>query len=132
MRFIDSNVFLYILIGSPQASFETARNILQRIEEGEEAVTSTAIIQEVADWLEYNGRRQELKAFITAVNSYLSLQKVTASWEDMISAIDYTDTYGIDYIDALTIQLMKKHNVNEIYSNDKDFDKVEWIKRVWK
>ncbi|MCS7119810.1 MAG: type II toxin-antitoxin system VapC family toxin [Nitrososphaerota archaeon] len=132
MRFIDSNVFLYILIGSPQASFETARNILQRIEEGEEAVTSTAIIQEVADWLEYNGRRQELKAFITAVNSYISLQKVTASWEDMISAIDYTDTYGIDYIDALTIQLMKKHNVNEIYSNDKDFDKVEWIKRVWK
>ena len=132
MRFIDSNVFIYILTGSPQASFETSQNILKRIEDGEEAVTSTAIIQEVADWLEYNGRRQDLRTFIIAVNSYICLHKATVSWEDMLSAIDYMNAHNIDYVDALTLQLMKRNNVKEIYSNDKDFDRAEWVRRIWK
>jgi len=26
---------------------------------------------------------------------------------------------------------MKKNKTNEIYSNDTDFDRVKWIKRIW-
>lgn len=131
MRFIDANVFIYTLTKSPLASFETSRRILQRIEAGEEAITSTAVIQEVVDWLEYNNRRQEVKAFLTAVNSYVSLHKSAASWEDMLSALDYMEAKYIDYVDALTLQLMKKNSVNEVYTNDRDFDRVDWVRRIW-
>ena len=41
------------------------------------------------------------------------------------------DKCGIDFVDALTLQTMKKNKINEIYSNDKDFDRVQWIKRIW-
>lgn len=131
MRFIDANVFIYTLTKSPQTSFETSRRILKRVEEGEEAITSTAIIHEVADWLEYNDRRREVKAFLIAVNSYVSLRKSAASWEDMLSALDYMEANDIDYVDALTLRLMKRNGVNEVYSNDRDFDRVEWVKRIW-
>jgi predicted nucleic acid-binding protein len=131
MRFVDANVFIYILIKSPRESFEVSRRILQRIEAGEEALTSTAVLQEVVDWLEYNGRRKEAKVFLTAINSYISLHKATPSWEDMLSALDHMEAGDIDYVDALTLQTMKKNGLVEIYSNDRDFDRVTWVKRIW-
>jgi predicted nucleic acid-binding protein len=41
------------------------------------------------------------------------------------------DEHKIDFVDALTLQAMKKNEINEIYSNDKDFDRVKWIERIW-
>lgn len=132
MRFVDANVFIYILVKSPKESYETSKQILQRIENGEETITNTAVIQEVADWLEYNNRKREVKNFITAINSYLTMDKVNTTWNDMLAALDDTKTYNIDFVDALTLQTMKKNKTKEIYSNDKDFDRVKWTKRIWK
>jgi len=132
MRFVDANVFLYVLVKSPKDAYETSKQILQRIENGEETLTSTAVIQEVVDWLEYNNRKQEVKDFITAINSYLTMNKITTPWEDMLAALDDIEKHDIDFVDALTLQIMKGNNTEEIYSNDKDFDKIEWVKRIWK
>jgi predicted nucleic acid-binding protein len=41
------------------------------------------------------------------------------------------ERHNIDVVDALTLQTMKKNKINEIYSNDKDFDRVQWTKRIW-
>lgn len=132
MRFVDANVFIYCLVKSPENAYRVSREILKRIEDGEEALTSTAVIQEVVDWLEYNNRREEVKAFLTAVNSYLTLRKAEVAWEDMLSALDDIERFEIDFVDALTLQLMKKNEVTEIYSNDTDFDRVEQVKRIWR
>ena len=131
MRFVDANVFIYILVKSPREAYETSRQILQRIESGEETITNTAVIQEVVDWLEYNNRKREVKSFITAINSYLTMNKINTAWDDMLAALDDMEKHDIDFVDALTLQTMKKNNTKEIYSNDKDFDRIKWIKRIW-
>jgi predicted nucleic acid-binding protein len=118
-------------VRSPRESYETSRRILQRIEDGEEALTSTAIIQEVVDWLEYNHRRREVRSFLMAINSYLSMDKINASWDEMLLALDDMERYDIDYVDALTLQAMKRNKTEEIYSNDTDFDRVTWVTRIW-
>ncbi|HIE14409.1 TPA: PIN domain-containing protein [Candidatus Bathyarchaeota archaeon] len=132
MRFVDSNVFIYVLVRSPKDDYETAKRILQRIEEGEEAITNTAVIQEIVDWLEYNNRRREVKTFLTAINSYITMKKAEVFWNDMMEAIGDMKKYDLDLVDALTLQTMKKNNVKEIYTNDRDFDRVKGIRRVWK
>ncbi len=132
MRFVDANVFIYVLTKSPRQSFRTSQGILTRIEKGEEAITSTAVIQEVVDWLEYGGRRSEIGKFLTAINSYSTMHKSVPSWADMLSCLEHMDAHDLDYVDALTVQMMKGANLREIYSNDKDFDRVEWIRRIWK
>jgi len=132
MRFVDTNVFIYVLIKSPKEDYLISKNILERIEDGEEAMTSTAIVQEVVDWLEYNNRRDEVGKFLTALNSYTSMMKVEVSWGEMLDALSDMKRYGLDFVDAVTLQVMKKNNVSEIYTNDKDFDRVEWVRRIWK
>lgn len=131
MRFVDANVFIYVLVESPKKDCEISKRILKRIENGEETVTSLAVIQEIVDWLEYNNRKKEVRSFLVGVNSYLSLQKTNVDWDDFLSALDNVDKYKIDYVDALTLQRMKKNKITEIYSNDKDFDRVEWVRRIW-
>jgi predicted nucleic acid-binding protein len=131
MKFVDANVFIYVLVESPQKDYEISKRILKRIENGEETATSLAIIQEVVDWLEYNNRKKEVKNFLTAINSYLTMNKLNTTWSDLLTALDNMDEHKIDFVDALTLQTMEKNKINEIYSNDKDFDRVKWIKRIW-
>ncbi|HYA78241.1 MAG TPA: type II toxin-antitoxin system VapC family toxin [Verrucomicrobiae bacterium] len=131
MRFVDTNVFIYIFVKSPQKDYEIARSILHRIQNGEEAATSLAVIQEAIDWLEYNNRKVEVRDFLTALNSYLSMDKLTIEWDNFLPSIE--DMYGkqVDFVDALSLQIMKQNTITEIYSNDKDFDRVNWVKRIW-
>jgi len=131
MRFVDANVFIYVLVKSPKKDYEISRNIPKRIENGEETATNLAVIQEVVDWLEYNNRKKEVRSFLTAVNSYLTLNKLPIAWDNLLAALDDVDRYKIDFVDALTLQTMEKNKINEIYSNDKDFDRVQWTKRIW-
>src|SRR3972149_3637464 len=130
MRFVDANVFIYVLIKSPKKDYEISKGILERIEKGEEAVTSLAIIQEVIDWLEYNNRKKEVRSFLTGINSYLSMQKLSIAWDDFLPALNDVEKHQIDFVDALSLQKMKKNKIDEIYSNDKDFDRIEEIKRI--
>ncbi len=131
MRFVDANVFIYTLIKSPKEDFEISRKILERIEKGEQAATSTAVIQEVVDWLEYNNRKKEVHTFLLAINSYLSLDKLGSLWDSFIPALKDVSDKQIDFVDSLSLQIMKKYEITEIYSNDKDFDRIDWVKRIW-
>ena len=51
MRFVDTNIFIYTLTGHPVFG-KTAKCILERIEKGEEAATSSLVLCEVAWVLE--------------------------------------------------------------------------------
>lgn len=131
MRFLDTNVFIYVIMKSPKKDYEIARDILKRIEKGETAATSVAVIQEVVDFLEYNNRQPEVQSFLTGVNSYLCLEKLALTWDDFLPSMEAMARLRIDFVDALSLRLMKKHKITEIYSCDKDFDRVKLVKRIW-
>ena len=59
------------------------------------------------------------------------MNKLNITWDDPLTALDDVAEHKIDFVDALTLQTMKKNKMNEIYSNDKDFDRVGWIERIW-
>ncbi len=132
MRFVDANVFIYQFIQSPKDDFEISGEILNRIERGEPAVTSLPVIQEVVKWLEYNHRRKDIRGFLVAVNSYVSMAKIAVSWDDFISSLENIERRQIGFVDSMILQVMKEQEISEIYSNDKDFDRVDWVKRIWK
>jgi predicted nucleic acid-binding protein len=51
--------------------------------------------------------------------------------EDLYAAEKYLVNYGFKPSDAFHIATMEKAGATLIVSEDKDFDKVAWIKRVW-
>jgi len=130
MRFVDSNVFIYVLDRHPKFG-ETARNLLKRIEEGEEALTSTFVIAEVCAYLAKRGRAGEIKGFVDALRGYGSLLKKPCLYEDFLVAGELMQTYGVDWGDLVIVAQMQREGVKEIYSNDSHFDLIPNIRRLF-
>lgn len=130
-RFVDSNIFLYALQAHPQYG-KTAKNILERIDTEENAVTSLINIGEVCWWLESHQKGDLVKEKIELIDAILFLQIEPISLEDFLKAAAFKKTYNIDFNDRLSLAVMKRKQIKEIYSNDSDFDKVEWVKRIFK
>ena len=134
MRFIDSNVFVYHMAGDPRYG-STATQIIERIEEGEEAATSTLVISQVCGYLKWKKRHDVIPSFLGFLRSLPNLVKVDTTFIDFVQAQEIRIKYSLDwkFWDDLIITVqMKRQKISEIYSNDKDFDVIPGIRRIFK
>ncbi|MEA2053567.1 MAG: type II toxin-antitoxin system VapC family toxin [Candidatus Thermoplasmatota archaeon] len=129
-RFVDTNIFLYVIQGHPEFG-ERSKRILKRIDEKEEAVTSQINLGEICWWLEKHKRRKEIEEKIKLISSILYLEIVPPNIDDFLLASKYIKKYQIDFNDCISLAVMKRMNIDTIYSNDKDFDKT-WVKREFR
>lgn len=118
MRFVDTNVFIYVITAHP-AFGPAARRILERIEAGEEALTSTLVLCEVAWVLEAMGRQGEINPTLEKVLSYRSLKVVDFDADDLIVGSLNLANYHVDFNDGVNLAVMERNGVTEAYSNDK-------------
>jgi len=72
----------------------------------------------------------ELAKLITGLFMIDNVEIYGVSKEDYFAAVELSKDLKIDPNDALAIKAMKTSNINEIYSFDDDFDKVEEIIRL--
>ena len=59
------------------------------------------------------------------------MNKIGVAYDNFLPSIPEMYEKQIDFVDALTLQIMRETKINEIYSHDKDFDRIEWVKRIW-
>ena len=131
-RFVDTNVFVYALTGHPKFG-ETARTILQRIEAGETALTSTLVLCEIAWVLEAMGKQSEIKPTLEKILSYASLEIVGFDTDDMLTGARNMLTYHLDFNDGVNVAIMERNGISEVYSNDKKhLGKVDFLKLIFK
>lgn len=131
MRFVDSNIFIYVLDRHPKFG-KTAKEVLKRIEAGEEAVTSTLVIEEVCAYLKKHRREMEIAGFVGSLRGYGSLLKRPCLFEDFITVVESSRVHKIDWEDLVIVAQMQREGVNEIYSNDADFDHMPGIRRIFR
>lgn len=134
MRFVDSNVFVYHIAGDPEYG-NVASRIIERVEEGEEAATSTLVISQVCGYLKWRRRPDVIPNFLGFLRSLPNLTKIDTIFVDFIEAWDLYIRHNLDWgfwDDLIIAAQMNRLNIHEIYSNDKDFDKIPAIKRVFK
>lgn len=134
MPFVDSNVFVYHLTADPVYG-KTARKIIEKIENGEESYTSTLVIAQVCSYLKWKKRQDVIPIFLTFLKGLTSLQKIETSMLDFEEARSLQKQQNLPWSawdDIVIAAQMKRINVKEIYSNDKDFDKIPWVKRIFK
>ncbi|KPV63515.1 MAG: PIN domain protein [Candidatus Bathyarchaeota archaeon BA2] len=131
MRFLETNIFLYVLTAHPNFG-SVAKAILQRIEEGEEAATSSLVVAEVCAWLEYYKLDDKIDFFFKILQSYPTLTIYETTYEDEVKAKDLKSQYPkLEFFDLVHVAQMYRLKILEIYSNDKGFDKVKDIKRLF-
>jgi len=131
LRFVETNIFLYVITAHPEFG-PRAKRILGRISSGESAVTSSLVIAEVCAWLEYHNKRPDVSTFVDAVDSYLTLRKSETTYADELRARELERSYPrLEFFDRVYLAQMERHRIAEIYSNDRAFDKVRGIKRIF-
>lgn len=131
MRFVETNIFLYVITAHPEFG-AVARRILERIGSGEEAATSSLVIAEVCAWLEYHKKKNDVSTFLSAVDSYPSLQELDTTYADEQRAKELERSHPrLQFFDRVYLAQMERLKLTEIYSNDRAFDRVKGIKRIF-
>ena len=136
-RFVDASVFVhaYLRPRREQKAHERqikarAREIVTRINEGEDVVTSVVHVAEVAnlleEWLPLTDAREVLRGVCTRE----TVEVVAADRRDLLEALAVGGETGVGTTDALAAVLMRAHGVREIYSFDADFDRIPDLRRV--
>ena len=134
MRFVDSNVFVYHMAGDPHYG-EIASKIIERIEEGEETATSTLVISQVCSYLKWRKRSDVIPKFLGFLRSLPNLIKLETTFLDFLQARELSIKYGVGWRlwdDLIIAMQMRRLKIDEIYSNDRDFDEIPGIKRIFK
>ena len=139
MRFVDASVFLYaflkpkkVLSKSMLELKENAKRILTRINEGEDVITTVVHLSEIANILETRTSKVKSAEYIEAILSKQTIHVYDVDVASYAEAVLKAKEEGLGVNDALAPIFVEKLGISEIYSFDKDFDKIKWVKRIWK
>ena len=131
MRFVDANVFVYHLASDPKFG-KAAEEILRRIENEEQATTSTLVISQVASYLRWKKKASLIPDFMNFLQSLPNLTKMETSFVDFVESRKLEQANWVSWDDLVIASQMKRKNIDEIYSNDSDFDDIPGIRRLFK
>ncbi len=137
MKFVDASVFVYAFI-KPKRELKpheerikrSARQIVKRIDAGEEVVISTVHLSEIANVLEDFMPVNNALEIISSLVSKPSIMILNVTGRDCVKALLTAQTNAIGFSDAIAYVLMSDRNIREIYSFDKDFENIKGIKRI--
>jgi predicted nucleic acid-binding protein len=133
LRFVDANVFIYHLASDPKFG-KTAEEILRRIEDEEQAATSTLVISQVASYLKWKKKASVIPNFMDFLQSLPNLTKMETSFMDFVESrkIEHRAIGTAAWDDLVIASQMRRNKLDEIYSNDSDFDDIPGIRRLFK
>ena len=129
--FLDTNILLRFFTGDDSQKAQQALNLFMRIERGEEKViTSSSVIFETVYTLQsfYKLPRGEIKDKLLPIISMRGVHLPDKSV--YYRAFDLYVTKNISFADAYNAAYMISEEIFNIYSWDRDFDKIEGIVRL--
>jgi uncharacterized protein len=129
--FLDTNILLRFLTRDDERKARCALELLMRVERGEEKViTSPLVIFETVYTLQsfYKVPRQTIKEQVLSIISMRSLHLPDKNI--FYQAFNFYVTKNISFADAYNAAYMLAEGISNIYSWDKDFDKIEGIARL--
>lgn len=135
MIYLDTNIIIYAIQNHPLYG-KACATLLRDIERGRlKTGASSLVLLEVYGVLrKFNGtlRRKKEKEFDIQAN-FDALLSLPITWFDMSvyvieRSITYTESVQTgDYVHIATADI---HGMREIFSADKEFDRISWIKRI--
>ena len=135
MRFLDANVILRYLTRDDEAKAKNCYELFRRVQRGEEELTTCeAIVAEVvyvlsSPRLPYRLNHGEIRARLLPI---LTLRGLRLPQRRLcLRALDvYATSPSLDFENALAVAHMERHEITEIVSYDRDFDRVAGLRRT--
>ena len=131
MIFIDSNIFLRYFEREDEQSYRKSERLFSEIVNGNIAGISTSLVIAEVVWVLQRFYNWGKKEICNNVELILKTPNIKFKEQSILSnAINLYRDRNISFIDAYNYSYMKANGVSEIYSFDKDFDRLEDIKRL--
>ncbi len=132
-RFVDSNVFIYVMMSDPTFA-ERSLRILTDFEDGRETGwTSTLALSQVFSHLKKRGKFPVIDKFYEYLESS-PINVLETSRDDIVRAQAISREQSLPWNmwdDLVLAAQMERVKINEIYSNDADFDGISGLKRLF-
>jgi len=131
MRFLDTNIFIRFLTDDVPEKVDACEEIFKKaVEKQETLFTTDLVIAEIIWVLEsfYELPKNEIQ---DKVEKILNTPNLICPHKDLIlSALMLYSEKNIDYIDAYNALILKENGIEELYSYDKHYDRIDWLTRL--
>ena len=130
MIFVDSNIPMY-LVGAEHPNKHTARRLLERlVSDQRRLVTSAEVFQEILHRYRAIDRREAIQPAFDLLSGVVD-EVFPINGRDVAAAKDVLMArWGMSARDALHVAVMLRHEVSEIASFDRGFDRVPDVTRL--
>jgi uncharacterized protein len=128
--FLDTNIIMYSVGGSHPLR-KPCRTCLEKIYEGKlSVITNAEVLQEILyRYISLNEKEKALQLTNSFIEICESVYPVTV--DDVTLAMELIKKKKLPHIrDAIHAATMMQHDIKEILSTDKHFDKLPGIKRI--
>lgn len=138
MRFLDANIFVYAyykprreLTERERLMKNEAKRIITEINEGEVEVMTTVVqMAEAVNILKHGMPLDHLIKMILGLFMLDNVKILGVERDTYFAAAELGGDLKLDPNDALAVEVMRLGGVDEIYSFDEDFEKVEGVTRL--
>ncbi|MFN3761729.1 MAG: PIN domain-containing protein [Anaerolineae bacterium] len=130
-RVVDANVILRFLLDDHPEQSPRSRELLRRVRDGEETVILPEVVVSDIIWTLRSFYHWPAEQIRTFVRSLLTLKGVRGvRREVLLQALDIFTECNVDFSDALIAAEMLWTGQEEIYSYDRDFDRISGLRRL--
>jgi len=131
MRFVDTNVFLRFLLNDDPEKADACEMLFRRAIEGEESLFTTEMVMAEIVWVLESYYELSKSDIRDKLEKILNTQNLDCpNREIIINALAAYEEKNIDYIDAYNASILKMKGIDEVYSYDRHYDRIKWIKRI--
>ena len=131
MRFLDTNIFIRFLTDDVPEKADACEEIFKKaVEKQEPLFTTDLVIAEIVWVLEsfYELPKNEVQ---DKVEKILNTPNLICPHKHLsLSALVLYSEKNNDYIDAYNALILKDNGIEELYSYDKHYDKIDWLTRL--
>ena len=131
MRFVDTNVFLRFLVNDDPEKADACEMLFRRAINGEELLLTTDMVMAEIVWVlesYYELSKRDIREKLEKILNTKNLD--CPNREIILHALSIYEEKNIDYIDAYNASALQKKGINEVYSYDKHYDRIKWMKRI--
>ncbi|TET16092.1 MAG: PIN domain-containing protein [Actinobacteria bacterium] len=131
MIFLDTNIFLRFFLKENESMFQRLEKLFYEIISGNIIGVSNAMIIAEVVWVLSRSYKWNKEKICDNIEFILSTPNIR--FKDKVILVNASSIYkekNIGFIDAYNYSYMKANGVTEIYSFDRDFDKLKDVKRL--
>ncbi len=138
MRFLDSNIFVYAYYKPKKQLTEKeyqmkqhSKTIISNVSKGKEDIMITVVhVSEAANILKNGMPQNQLTTIIRGLFMLDNVKIIGVTKDAYFAATELGEDLKLEPNDALAVDMMRQNNIEEIYSFDEHFNKLDGITRL--